>query len=95
MILLKNVEMFVKYDGQSDAFVRAATPDEKALLPDDVARQIEDIIMHLSLANAGSVSSSYASETEALTNTNSIEPSGLLLLASFVASKQASGRAQA
>lgn len=83
----QSVTVFLKYDGDSDAFARVATSEERAFLPDEVVRKIEDIIMHLSLTKAGAASSSYAAETANLASADNIEPSGLLLLANFVASR--------
>ena len=60
MISLQSVEVFVKYNGNSDAFARVATPKEQALLSDDVIRKIEDIVLHLSLSQSGAASAPYS-----------------------------------
>ena len=93
MITRQSIEVFVKYDGSSDAFAHAATREEQALLSLDVALRIEDIILHLALTRAGAASSSYAAETLHLTS--NVDPSGLLLLNNFLASGRAHGVAWA
>ena len=90
MISHQCVKVFVKYDGDTDAFARIATPEELALLSSDAIRKIEDIIMHLSLTKSGAASGSYAAQTASLVSTGNIEPSGLALLAEFVSKGQLS-----
>jgi hypothetical protein len=85
MIVQRTVEVFVKYEGNWDAFDRIATPQERLLLPDSSMREIEDIILHLSLAKTGKVSPIYTAQTSALLGESSIEPSALSLLTSFLA----------
>jgi len=88
MIAHQVIEVFVKYYGESDAFERVATPEERLMLSADTVRKIEDIILHLSLTGSAKASAAYAAETTQLVGAHNVEPSALRLLTDFIANRQ-------
>lgn len=70
MITLRHIEIYKKYRGDGDAFIRCATLEEKRLLDYKHWELIDDIIQNLHFIKKGLASTSFIRATNEKLNEN-------------------------
>ena len=64
MITDEKLTVYLRFGGDIDAWVRAATPHEKGLMTDDDWADISEILLRLAIVKSGRAAGGYAADTK-------------------------------